>query len=265
MRVIIVSSGLIALLILSAVALPYSSERDDSPFTYVEGGIVRGDSDEKALALIFSGDQFADGAAHIRKVLAEDDVKASFFFTGNFYRNPEFASVIRGLKADGHYLGGHSDRHLLYCRWEDRDDLLVTKAEFLADIEANYREMARFGIEKAEARYFLPPYEWYNARISDWARDSGLTLINFTPGTTSNADYTTPAMGEGYKSSAVIYQNILAYEKRKPHGLNGFLLLTHIGTSPQRTDKFYRRLGELITTLKERGYRFERVDVLLAD
>lgn len=90
-----------------------------------------------------------------------------------------------------------------------------------------------------------------------------MTLINFTPGTRSNADYTTPDMGDRYVSSAAILQSILAHERQDPHGLNGFLLLIHIGTSPERTDKFYRSLEDLIVTLQERGYRFKRVDELL--
>jgi hypothetical protein len=48
----------------------------------------------------------------------------------------------------------------------------------------------------------------------------------------------------------------MRYEALKPNGLNGFLLLTHVGTDARRTDKFYQRLDELITTLKKRGYRF---------
>ncbi len=263
MRGTVFLAGLFGLLAASVGGLACSTGHDAPGFTYVEGGIVRGDTSEKALALIFSGDRFADGAEHIRKVLAAYDIEASFFFTGNFYRNPAFEGIIRALEAEGHYLGAHSDRHLLYCSWENRDSLLVTRAEFLADLEANYREMARFGIQRAEAQYFLPPYEWYNAQISEWTAGYGLTLINFTPGTRSNADYTTPDMGDRYVSSAAILQSILTYERRSPHGLNGFLLLIHVGTSPERTDKLYRRLDALISALRERGYRFERVDELL--
>ncbi len=39
---------------------------------------------------------------------------------------------------------------------------------------------------------------WYNAQISAWTAERGLTLVNFTPGTRSNADYTTPDMGDRY-------------------------------------------------------------------
>jgi peptidoglycan/xylan/chitin deacetylase (PgdA/CDA1 family) len=89
-----------------------------------------------------------------------------------------------------------------------------------------------------------------------------LVLFNFTPGTSSNADYTTPSMPE-YLSSQTIYDRILGYEAKDPHGLNGFILLIHIGTDPERTDKFYLKLGDLIGALKEKGYALVRLDELL--
>jgi peptidoglycan/xylan/chitin deacetylase (PgdA/CDA1 family) len=225
-------------------------------------GIVRADTSLRRMSLIFTGGSFADGGEHIRRVLRDEGVKAGFFFTGDFYRAPEFEGVIRGLAADGHYLGAHSDKHLLYCPWEDREKTLVSREEFRADIQANLREMERFGVGRAEARLFIPPYEWYNRDIAAWARELGLVLFNFTPGTSSNADYTTPSMLE-YLSSQTIYDRILGYEKKDPHGLNGFILLTHIGTDPERTDKFYLKLGDLIRDLKARGYALVRIDELL--
>ena len=225
-------------------------------------GVVRGDMSLRRMSLIFTGGSFADGGEHIRRVLREEGVKAGFFFTGDFYRTPEFKDLIRGLAADGHYLGAHSDKHLLYCPWDDREKTLVSREEFRADIEANFRELERFGVRRNEARLFIPPYEWYNRDIAAWSREMGLTLFNFTPGTSSNADYTTPSMPE-YLPSQTIYDRILAYERSDPHGLNGFILLIHIGADPERTDKFYLRLGDLISELKTRGYTFVRIDELL--
>ena len=196
--------------------------------------------------------------------MARAGIKAGFFFTGDFFRTPANEDLITGLIADGHYIGPHSDKHLLYCSWEDRDRLLVQKKEFTADILDNYREMEKFGLNRQEARYFVPPYEWYNEKIVAWAEEIGLVLINFSPGTGSNADYTTPSMRE-YRSSERIFDGILAYEKSDQDGLNGFLLLLHIGTHPDRKDKFYLRLEELTDRLSSLGYGFKRVDEMLAD
>lgn len=219
------------------------------------GGIIRMDSTKKEIYLAFTGHEFADGGETIRKTLKKHGIKASFFLTRDFYRNKNFAALINSLKKDGHYLGGHSDKHLLYASWDNRDSLLVTKDSFLTDIRANYAAMQNFGINRHNARYFLPPYEWYNQAISEWFNELGLTLVNFTPGTSSNADYTTPNV-ENYLSSDSIYRRILRYESTHAGGLNGFILLTHIGTTPMRADKFYRKLDGLIVELKKKGYRF---------
>ena len=224
----------------------------------VLGGIVRGDPSEKKLALIFTGHEFADGAQVIRSTLKKNRVKASFFFTGDFYR--KFPSLARNLQHDGHYLGPHSDNHVLYADWEKRDSTLVSRDTFENDLKDNYATMEKIGLKMEPKRYFVPPYEWYNQEISDWAKAMQVQLVNFTPGTTSNADYTTPEMNN-YLSSQTIYRNILAYEEKNT--LNGFLLLMHIGTNPKRTDKLYNRLNDLIGELKHRGYELVRVDELL--
>jgi peptidoglycan/xylan/chitin deacetylase (PgdA/CDA1 family) len=199
----------------------------------------------------------------IRKALKKHRVKAAFFLTGDFYRNPAFAPVIKGLKKDGHYLGAHSDKHLLYADWQKRDSLLVTKGQFTVDLLSNYSEMERFGIKEAQAPYYLPPYEWYNQKIADWTQEMGLTLLNYTPGTLSHADYTFPSLGKQYRSSQVILNSILDREQKSPKGLNGYLLLLHLGTDPQRTDKFYLQLDSLLTELKKRGYSFVSLQKVL--
>ncbi|MES2651023.1 MAG: glycoside hydrolase family 9 protein [Bacteroidota bacterium] len=242
----------------------FDSSSDDAQRTKkVQGAIIRGKTTEKKIALVFTGDEYADGGNSIQSTLKKNNTKASFFFTGRFYRNPAFSSVIKSLKKDGNYMGAHSDAHLLYNDWTKRDSLLVSKVQFSADLNANYKAMEKFGIQKQDASYFLPPYEWYNQTIADWTTEKDLKLINFTPGTRSNADYTFPEMGKSYRSTTEIYQSIIDYSKNNDHGLNGFILLLHIGTDPKRTDKFYDRLPELIQYLKKEGYDFVKVNELL--
>ena len=224
--------------------------------------MIRGDTTQAQVALVLTGDEFADGGEYIADVLKKNNVKASFFLTGNFYRDRDFWRVIERLKKEGHYMGAHSDKHLLYADWEKRDSLLVTERQFKRDLLKNYQRMKRFGIRKRDAVYFLPPYEWYNTAISAWTRDLELILVNFTPGTRSAADYTYPGM-TNYKSSDEIYSSIIEYEAKSKHGLNGFILLIHIGTDARRRDKFYGRLGTLINELKSKEYLFVRIDELL--
>ncbi len=214
------------------------------------------------MAVVFTGHEFAEGGQSILRVLQKTQVRASFFFTGDFYRNPDFSRFIDSARAAGHYLGAHSDRHLLYCDWTRRDSLLVSRDEFINDLRANYTEMKRFGISPAESRLFLPPFEWYNDSISRWTAEEGLVLVNFSSGTRSNADYTTPDM-KNYRSSEEIMQSIRDYEQHHAKGLNGFILLLHAGTSPARTDKWYDHLEELIQWLRSKKYDPVRIDELL--
>jgi peptidoglycan/xylan/chitin deacetylase (PgdA/CDA1 family) len=223
----------------------------------VQGGIVRTDKSQKSITLVFTSHEFIDGFETISAVLRKHNIKGAFFFTGDFYRTESFRSVVESLIKDEHYLGAHSDKHILYCSWEKRDSTLVTREEFFRDILENYNEMKKFGIKKENAPYYLPPYEWYNSEISEWTKELGLKLVNFTPGTSSNQDWTIPEMKEKYYSSDTIFQRIVSYEEKDPFGLNGFILLTHFGTHPKRIDKFYFRLDELITVLKNRGYEFK--------
>lgn len=231
-------------------------------FIFDHSGIIRGDTTHKQIAIIFTGGDFADGGSHICKVLREKNIKAGFFFTGDFYRDPAKKELLHNLIQDGHYLGPHSDKHLLYAPWENRDSSLVTEPQFKADILANYHSMEPFGLKMEPPLLFIPPYEWYNELHVRWARDLGIRLFNFTPGTTSNADYTTPDM-VNYRSSQAIYDKIVSYEQTDPHGMNGFILLIHIGTDPRRSDKFYLRLADLIGVFIEKGYDLVRIDELL--
>ena len=213
--------------------------------------------------MVFTGDEFGDGGSYISKALKQENIHGSFFLTGNFYRNKKFKTIVSDLKRNGNYLGSHSDKHLLYCDWEKRDSLLVTHEQFTEDLQKAYKELKHWGIEKPQAHYFLPSYEWYNDSIAKWTKEMELQLVDFTPGTRSNADYTYPQMGNKYVSSDSVFNSIVHYEIRSSNGLNGFILLVHIGTDPRRTDKFYKSLPQLISELKGRGYQFVRIDEML--
>lgn len=235
----------------------YLASRSKQPQA-VNGALVRGKTSDKALTLVFTGDTHADGYTTIRKVLKKHKIKAAFFLTGNFCRL--YPEIVKALQADGHYLAPHSDKHLLYADWAKPDSTLVIKTQFAEDLQANYRALEQAGASTAGIRYFMPPYEWYNSDISRWSKEMGVQLVNFTPGTYSNADYTTPGT-KSYLSSDEIYNRIMAYEQRD--NLNGFLLLSHIGTHPDRTDKFYRHLDRLIKELKGKAYSFLPLPELL--
>lgn len=231
------------------------------PWTLDQGGIIRGDTSSKKIALIFTGGEHGQGTAHILDTLKQAGIKASFFVTGQYLTKNEHQPLLRRMVAEGHYLGPHSDGHLLYCAWEDRSRNLVTEDVFCRDLQKNIDDLRKFGALRTGAPvYFVPPYEWYNRDQVRWAKSMGVVLINFTPGSGSNRDWI-PESHPGFVSSQTIVRDILAYERRDPHGLNGFFLLLHLGSL--RQDKTYEHLRALLDELANRGYTFVRVDEML--
>ena len=200
--------------------------------------------------MVFSGHDYDEGFDHVLSVLENKHVLASFFFTGDFVRN--HLALTKKISEQGHFVGVHSDKHLLYNDWENRDSLLVSPDQIKKDISDNLLELEKLGIT---AHFFLPPYEWHNKQVVSIAKDLGQTTVNFSPGTRSNADYTSPEM-QNYISSEDIMESIFRFEKQS--GMNGFHLLIHPGTTELRKDKFYLRVEELISRLEELGYSFQR-------
>jgi peptidoglycan/xylan/chitin deacetylase (PgdA/CDA1 family) len=222
------------------------------------GGIVRGDVNQKRLSLIFTGGDYAEGVPTILKVCREQGVPAHFFVTGGFLR--QHADAARAIVDAGHLLGPHSDGHLLYCDWADRENSLVTRAQFTDDLKKNLADLNALGAPPS--RYFVPPFEWYNADQVEWSRELGLKLINFTPGSGSNRDYI-PESDPKFLASAKLKEDILSFEATSGHGLNGFILLLHAGS--QRKDKAHDQLESLVGELKRRGYEFVTLDRLLGE
>jgi peptidoglycan/xylan/chitin deacetylase (PgdA/CDA1 family) len=215
-----------------------------------EGAIVRSDTSKKTIYLCFTGHDFDEGFEHVINILSKQKVVGSFFLTGDFVRS--HANLTKAIDQKGHYVGAHSDKHLLYCDWTKRDSLLHAENQIKEDISQNLISLKKLRIGP---KYFMPPYEWYNKKIVEIALEIDQITVNFSPGTRSNADYTTPDM-PNYISSKDILESIYRFESM--NGMHGFHLLIHPGTSPKRTDKFYLHLDELITNLKQKGYQFSK-------
>jgi len=229
-------------------------------FQWDHGGIVRGDSNSNKIALVFTGDEYVEGLDLIIETLHQNKVKGNFFFTGRLYSNPEVKKSILKAKSDGHYMGPHSNMHLLYNDWVNREKNLVSKDSMINDLLSNYAVMKSMGIIERK-KFFIPPFEWWNDSIANWCKEQNIQIINFTPGTITNADYTYPEMGKAYKNSTYLMSVLFEFERVR--GLGGSLILLHVGTDPRRKDKFYEKLGEIIKRLQVNKYQFVRVDKLL--
>ncbi len=219
--------------------------------------VVRVNPDSKDIFLVFTADSMFQGAEKIMKTLRKNKIKGSFFFTGNALRMEEHKNTIEKIIKEGHYVGGHSDSHMLYAEWGNRDSLIVTPQQVADDIIANAKELEKFGITKEQSLWFLPPYEYYNDITVRITEKLGYRVINYTPGTATPADYTTPAMAN-YQSSQQLIDKLYAFEHAQT--LNGAVILIHPGIHPDRVDRLYDRLGEIILYLSKKGYSFKALN-----
>lgn len=218
--------------------------------------MVRHNIDRPVIYLIFSADSMFEGAPAALDAMADKGIKGNFFFTGNFLSRPENNAIINRVIDDGHYVGGHSNRHILLADWDRDRTPLVTTDSMIADVQANLEHLANFGINRASAGWFLPPFEWIGPQQADCLRDSlGLEIINPTPAIETYRDYTTPDMAE-YKSSDEMIKQLFSHEQAE--GLNGSIIIFHLGTQDVRTDKLYNHLPEILDSLSSLGYRFAR-------
>ena len=62
------------------------------------GGIIKGDPKKRQISLVFTADQWADGADDIMSALKKNNIKGAFFFTGRFFEL--HADVVRRLVAE---------------------------------------------------------------------------------------------------------------------------------------------------------------------
>ncbi|MDR3350073.1 MAG: glycoside hydrolase family 9 protein [Prevotellaceae bacterium] len=222
--------------------------------TDARGATVKINAGKKTVHLVFPADSVFEGAEAVLKTLSKHKIKASFFLTGNCIR--KHPKAVKEIIRKGHYVGGHSDAHLLYASWDGGRQPLVSADSLTQDFRRNMSRLQQLGIDAAQLRYFLPPYEHYNAAQVRLITALGQTVINYTPGLRTAADYTTPDM-PNYLSSREIIDSLFTFEEA--HGLQGAILLIHPGTHESRTDKLYLHLDEIIGRLRKKGYAFERL------
>lgn len=221
------------------------------------GAVRRGDSTKQTISLIFTAHDFDDGYDVIKETLNKNEVQSAFFLTGDYISKNK--NKVIELHMDGHYLGPHSHKHLLYADWETGKSI-ISQRKFMQDLKKNVKQLQKLGIQ-SNVNLFVPPYEWYNQENVKWSEKLGYTVVSYTPGTRTAADYTIPEMKDRYIDSESILKSV--YDREEQSGLNGYILLVHLGVDPKREDKFYNYLDKMIVNLKGKGYDFKRLDQLI--
>ncbi len=195
--------------------------------------VRRADTAESVVALTFDAGSDRGYAEEILDLLNAEGIQASFGLTGRWAEaNPD---LVRRMSEDGHTLINHTYDH-------PHLETLTT-AERLSQLDRTESIVER--LSGASTRpYFRPPYGSYDEQVLIDAGSAGYRLAIM---------WTVDSLGwKGIPADEVVARCLVGAQP-------GAIFLLHVGA--ESTD--FDALPELITQLREAGYRFATIAQLV--
>ncbi len=216
-----------------STAVPYPTpDLTGLPYEVLAQEIVRGGPDIPAVAFTLDGGAIAAYTPEILEILREHGVRITIFITGQFAeRHPE---LVLEMIADGHEIGNHSYAHPDFTKLNDD----VIRAE-LTRTEEIIKDVAGVSTKP----WFRFPYGARNHHVRRVVAREGYQSIYWTIDTIDWRDDATPA---------------LVKQRIRDRLQNGVIILAHLGSKHT-----LEALPDILTELKEQGYRVVKVSELL--
>ncbi len=232
--------------------------------------ITRGSIGAQEVAFTFDAHSEGGGAEEILDALRSRGVRATMFLTGGYIRR--YPELVRRIVADGHEVGNHMNTHprlTSYARDMRQTTLPNVTGEFvqrqLREADEAFREVTG----RAMAPLWRAPYGEHNDEIRGWAAEVGYRHVGWTRDAEAredldSRDWVADPNSRIYRSAREIRDRILRFGQSNSHGLNGGIVLMHLGTQ-RRRDQAHTRLPEILDGLTAKGYRLLPVSELLRD
>ncbi|OUL28698.1 polysaccharide deacetylase [Nostoc sp. T09] len=194
---------------------------------------VQPSNNEKVIALSIDDGPWPNTTLKMLEILQQNDVKATFFLVGQALQaNP---TIAKQVVAQGHAIGNHTWHH-----WYRRMDEATAKSEIERTNELIYKTTG------VKTTLFRPPGGVLNNGLAAYAKSQKYAVVMWSQ---------TSADTDPRAKSEVFVKNVL--RDAKP----GSIVLMHDGGGDrQRT---VQALPEIISGLKQQGYRFVTVPELL--
>lgn len=189
-------------------------------------------SDSPKIALTFDAAWGNSDTSKILKILADNDVKATFFMTGGWMEN--YPDDVKAIRDGGHDLGNHSQRH--------KEMSKLSKEDCVNELMKPHKYIKELTGE--EMCLFRPPYGDYNDNLIETAKECGYYVIQWSVDSLDWKDY-------GKDS---IIKTVTQHKNLK----NGAIILMHNGAKYTAD-----ALDSVIKILKEKGYEFVPVSELI--
>lgn len=190
------------------------------------------ETDEKVVSMTFDSAWGDEDLDDILDILERQDVKATFFVTGDWVS--QYPEAIKKLDAKGHELGSHGDHHKHMTRLSEEENRKELQGCF---------DKIKSVIGK-EIDLFRAPYGDYNEALVKTAKEAGYYTIQWDVDSLDWKDYGV--------------DNIIQTVTQHKNLGNGSILLLHNGAKYTKD-----ALESVITGLKEQGYTFVKVSDLI--
>ncbi len=236
--------------------------------SYLARDFQRGSLTRKEVALTFDGGGENNAAAEILDILKEKGVHSTFFLTGEFIRR--FPATVRRITREGHEVGNHTWNHphlTTYAENRRQRTLKGIDAVMISNELQKTAELYKAVTNREMAHLWRAPYGEFNSEILRWAAAAGYRHVGWTVGrgwenTMDSMDWVADTTSSIYHSADEIVEKIINFGAKEPNGASGAVVLMHLGTN--RTNDFpHRRLGDIIDTLREKGYRLVTVSTMM--
>lgn len=195
-----------------------------------------GDPEQKVLYLTFDAGYENGYTEDILDVLKKHNVPAAFFLVGDYLERN--ADLVRRMVDEGHIVGNHTATHPDMSKITDREAF----SKELSEVEDLFLQITG----KELPKYYRPPQGIYSEENLKLAQELGYKTVFWS---LAYADW------DNNKQPTREY----ALSKLLPRTHNGAVILLH-ATSKTNAEL----LDELLTTWKQQGYTFERLDNLFA-
>ena len=188
--------------------------------------------DEPKVALTFDVAWSDDGIPQILEVLAQHNLRVTFFVTGDWVE--KYPDIVKEIQAAGHDLGNHSANH--------RSMTQMAKGEQEQQILETHKKVKE--ITGIEMNLFRPPYGDYNDELILTAEAAGYFVVKWDVDSLDWKDY-------GAES---IISTVINHETLQ----KGSIILCHSGTKYT-----VEALEGMIEGLQGKGYEVVPVSALI--
>jgi peptidoglycan/xylan/chitin deacetylase (PgdA/CDA1 family) len=235
---------------------------------YLSKSFNRGSENIKQVALTFDGGSSNNVSQEILDILANKNVNATFFLTGQFIK--EYKETVKRIVIEGHESSNHTWSHPHLTTFAENfkhntKDNITEETIYKQLVKTNHLFQAVTG--KTMSPYWRAPYGEYNNQILQWAAKTGYKHIGWTHGngweeTMDTFDWVADTSSKIYKTADEIVEKILNYDKKPNKTLNGTIILMHLG-SERKKDYPHQKLPELIDGLRKKGLELVTISKLL--